>query len=91
LNHAGEGHQVKVKKASAGDTASLRYQNAFSGRAEMGLAGNDDFSVKVSATGGTWRTALTAVAATGGGAVAPFCPIGAGHGTRRAGARNGLL
>lgn len=66
LNHAGGGHQVKVNKASAGDTASLLYQNAFSGRAEMGLAGNDDFSVKVSATGGTWRTALTAVAATGG-------------------------
>jgi len=66
LNHAGGGHQVKVNKASAGDTASLLYQNAFSGRAEMGLAGNDDFSVKVSATGSTWRTALTAVAATGG-------------------------
>jgi hypothetical protein len=66
LNHAGGGHQVKVNKASAGDTASLLYQNAFSGRAEMGLAGTDDFSVKVSATGGTWRTALTAVAATGG-------------------------
>ncbi|MEH6656026.1 MAG: hypothetical protein V7684_17835 [Loktanella salsilacus] len=66
LNHAGGGHQVKVNKASAGDTASLLYQTAFPGRAEMGLAGNDDFSVKVSATGGTWRTALTAVAATGG-------------------------
>ena len=57
---------MKVNKASAGDTASLLYQNAFSGRAKMGLAGNDDFSVKVSATGGTWCTALTAVAATGG-------------------------
>jgi hypothetical protein len=32
----------------------------------MGLAGNDDFSVKVSATGGTWRTALMDLAATRG-------------------------
>jgi hypothetical protein len=89
LNHAGGGHQVKVNKASAADTASLLYQNAFSGRAEMGLAGNDDFSVKVSATGGTWRTALTA--ATGGGAIARLRPAGAGYCARRAGTRNGVL
>lgn len=65
LNNAGAGHQVKVNKALATDTASLLFQTGFSGRAEMGLAGNDDFSVKVSANGTAFATALQADAATG--------------------------
>ncbi|MEO0930114.1 MAG: DUF2793 domain-containing protein, partial [Pseudomonadota bacterium] len=65
LNNDGAGHQVKVNKAGVGDTGSLLYQTGFSGRAEMGLAGNDDFSVKVSADGTTWFTALTATGANG--------------------------
>jgi len=65
LNHAGTGHQVKVNKASATDTASLLFQTGFAGRAEMGIAGNDDFSIKVSADGGTWAEALRIDAATG--------------------------
>jgi hypothetical protein len=58
LNHAGAGHQVKINKAAATDTASLLYQSGFSGRAEMGLAGTDDFSIKVSANGASFVTAL---------------------------------
>ncbi len=50
LNHDGDGHQLKINKASAADTASLLYQDAFSGRAELGLAGDDDFHFKVSPT-----------------------------------------
>ena len=65
LNHAGAGHQLKLNKALAGDTASLLFQTGFSGRAEMGTAGSDDFSVKVSADGSTFFTALEADAATG--------------------------
>jgi hypothetical protein len=65
LNHDGAGHQVKVNKAGVADTASLLFQTGFSGRAEMGLAGNDDFSVKVSADGVAFATALAADAATG--------------------------
>jgi len=65
LNHAGGGHQLKLNKAAAGDTASLLFQTGFSGRAEMGTAGTDDFSVKVSADGSGFATALTAAAATG--------------------------
>ena len=60
LTHDGSGHQIKVNKASATDTASLLFQTGFSGRAEMGLAGNDDFSVKVSADGAAWTEALAA-------------------------------
>ncbi|SMY09252.1 DUF2793 domain-containing protein [Flavimaricola marinus] len=65
LNNAGAGHQLKLNKAAAGDTASLLYQTGFSGRAEMGLAGNDDFSVKVSPDGGTWTEAMRMDATTG--------------------------
>lgn len=64
LNHEGAGHQLKINKATASDTSSLLYQTNFSGRAEMGLAGNDDFAVKVSDDGTTWRTALNVDAPT---------------------------
>lgn len=65
LNHDGAGHQVKINKSNAGDTASLLYQTGFSGRAEMGLAGNDDFSIKVSPDGGSWVAAMSVAAANG--------------------------
>ena len=65
LNHAGAGQQLKLNKAVAGDTASLLFQTGFGGRAEMGTAGSDDFSVKVSADGSSWSVALTSDAATG--------------------------
>jgi hypothetical protein len=60
LNHAGAGHQLKLNKAAAGDTASILFQTGFSGRAEFGTTGSDDWSVKVSPDGTTWHTALTA-------------------------------
>jgi hypothetical protein len=76
LNHADGSHQIKVNKSSATATASLLYQDAFSGRAEIALTGNDDFSVKVSADGGTWRTA---VAATGGAQLHHFAELAPGE------------
>ena len=65
LNHQGGGHQLKINKAGSGDTASLLYQSNWSGRAEMGLAGNDDFSIKVSADGGSFTQALHIDGASG--------------------------
>lgn len=65
LNHEGNGHQLKVNKAAASDTASLLYQTGFSGRAEMGLAGDDDFHFKVSADGSAWKEAIVISRATG--------------------------
>jgi hypothetical protein len=58
-------HRVTVNKAGAGDTASLLFQSGWSGRAEMGLAGSDEFSVKVSADGTAWQDALRVDPATG--------------------------
>ncbi len=65
FTHEGAGHQVKVNKAAPAQTASLLFQDGFSGRAEIGLAGNDDLTVKVSATGAVWADALVAEGATG--------------------------
>ncbi len=65
LTHAGGGHQLKVNKARSSDTASVVFQSAFSGRAEMGIVGSDDFVLKVSADGTTFLTGLTVEAATG--------------------------
>jgi len=65
FTHEGAGHQLKINKATAGDTASALFQTAWSGRAELGLAGNDDFSVKVSADGAAWSTAPRIRAADG--------------------------
>lgn len=65
LNHEGAGHQLKINKNAAADTASLLCQAGFSGRAELGLAGDDDFHVKVSADGATWREAIVVDKNTG--------------------------
>lgn len=65
LSHAGAGHQIKVNKAGLSDTASLLFQTNWTGHAEMGLAGENDFSIKVSADGNAWTTALRFDGATG--------------------------
>ncbi|MBM1222494.1 DUF2793 domain-containing protein [Ponticoccus sp. SC2-23] len=65
FTHAGGGHQLKINKASSGDTGSILYQTNWSGRAEMGLAASDDFAVKVS-DGTDWFEALRIDHATGG-------------------------
>ena len=65
LSHEGADHQLKINKAAPGDTASLLFQSDWSGRAEMGLAGSDDFAIKVSADGTLWHDGLAVDAATG--------------------------
>jgi hypothetical protein len=65
FNHEGAGHQVKVNKAAAADTASFLFQTGFSGRAEIGTVGNDDFQFKVSADGSAWVTSIVIAGASG--------------------------
>jgi hypothetical protein len=65
FTHAGSDQQVKLNKNVAANTASLLYQTGWSGRAEMGLTGDDDFRIKVSADGATWRDAMVVNRATG--------------------------
>lgn len=47
-------HRLVVNKTGEADTATLLFQSGYSGRAEMGLAGNDAMSFKVSPDGATW-------------------------------------
>lgn len=74
FNHQGGGMQVKLNKNAAADTAALLYQSGFAGRAEMGLAGDDDFRIKVSADGTLWRDAILVDRATGAVAL-PNTPV----------------
>lgn len=46
--------RVTLSKQAAANTASLLYQDNFSGRAEIGLCGDDNFHFKVSPDGSAW-------------------------------------
>lgn len=63
LNHAGAGHQLKLNKAAAADTASVLFQTGFSGRAEFGTTGDDNFHMKTSTNGTAWSELVTLDAA----------------------------
>ena len=54
-----------LNKEAAAKTVSQLYQTNWSGRAETGLMGDDNWRLKVSADGASWRDALVASAATG--------------------------
>jgi hypothetical protein len=79
FNHEGAGHQLKINKNAPANTASLLFQTAFSGRAEYGLAGDDDFHVKVSPDGSTWHEAMIVDKDTGAVSF-PNTSIGGGGG-----------
>lgn len=65
FNHAGAGHQLKLNRATGADTGTVLFQTAHEGRAEIGLAGTNDFSLKVSPDGDTWITAMAVNTSTG--------------------------
>jgi hypothetical protein len=57
--------RVKLNKQAAGNTASFLFQDGFSGRAEIGLSGDDDFHFKVSPDGTTFHEGIRLAAASG--------------------------
>lgn len=69
-------------KEATADVGSLLFQSNWSGRAEIGLIGDDDLTVKVSPDGAAWTTALSLSRATGaarfaaGSASAPAVALG---------------
>ena len=65
FDNVGAGHQMKLNKASPTQTGSLLMQTAYSGRAEIGLIGDDRLRMKVSSNGTAWKDALLVDAATG--------------------------
>lgn len=74
FNNAGGGHQIKINKQSASDTASLLFQSNWTGHAEMGLNGDKNFSIKVGDDAGAWREAIKVDGATGNVAVGSAWP-----------------
>ena len=50
--------RYKLNKEASGNTLSMLLQTGFSGRAEIGLTGDDDLHLKVSADGSSWTDAL---------------------------------
>ena len=65
FSHDGAGHQLKINKSAEAETASLLFQDGWSGRAEMGLTGSDDWALKVSEDGLAWSTLLQGDASSG--------------------------
>lgn len=66
FSHDGAGHQIKINKATSGDTASLLFQSNWLGRAEMGLISDNAWRLKISSDGSTW---INAMAVAGDGSV----------------------
>jgi hypothetical protein len=62
--------RLYLNKESAPKTASLLFQTNWSGRAEIGLAGDDNLVFKASANGSDWTTALR-ISATSGQVTVP--------------------
>ncbi|RDV02136.1 DUF2793 domain-containing protein [Undibacter mobilis] len=54
-----------LNKESAGNTLSFVFQDNWSARAEIGLAGDDNFHLKVSPDGASWTEALVIDGASG--------------------------
>jgi hypothetical protein len=54
-----------VNKSASANSASVIFQDGFSGRAQIGLTGSDNLSFKTSANGSNWTTAIALDAATG--------------------------
>lgn len=59
FDHAGSDHHFNANKAAGADKASLLFQTGYSGWAEFGTAGNDNFQFKVSPDCAAWTVALT--------------------------------
>jgi len=61
----GTSFSFTLNKSAAANTASVIFEDGFSGRAQIGLTGDDNFHFKVSANGSTWTEAININATTG--------------------------
>lgn len=57
--------RLTLNKATAGDVLSLLFQSGYAARAELGLIGDDDLSLKACDDAGTWRSVCRVDRATG--------------------------
>ncbi len=66
FSNLGADLQLKLNKAATANTGSMLLQSGYSGRAEVGLCGDDNLHLKVSPDGSAWSDAL--VVSSGAGA-----------------------
>jgi len=59
FSHDGTGHTMRINKASGLHDAKLQFTNGLSARAEIGLIGSTDTTLRTSPDGSTWNDALT--------------------------------
>jgi hypothetical protein len=57
--------RLTLNKEASGDVLSLLFQSGWGGRAELGLVGDDDLRLKVSADGSSWHDAFAVDRTTG--------------------------
>lgn len=57
--------RLTLNKEATGDVLSLLFQSGWGGRAELGLVGDDDLRLKVSADGSSWHNAFAVDRASG--------------------------
>jgi len=69
FNHIGGDLQIKLNKNAAGNKAGFLFQTNWSARAEFGLLGDDNFTLKVSPDGSTFYDSLKMLAGSGRTAV----------------------
>ena len=79
FSHEGAGHQLKINKASETDTASVLFQSNWSGRAEIGLTGSDDFLLKTSPDGQNFAPTILARPSTGNVGIGTWSPTAPLH------------
>jgi hypothetical protein len=65
FDNIGTDCRIYLNKAASANTASTLYEDNFSGRAEVGLCGDDNFHFKVSPNASAWYDALDITAASG--------------------------
>lgn len=65
FSNLGADLRLKLNKAAAVDTGSVLLQTGFSGRAEVGLCGDDDLHLKVSPDGSAWSDAVVVSSGSG--------------------------
>lgn len=65
FSHNGTSHTLRVNKSSGTNDAKLQLSSALSGRAEFGLIGSNDTTLRTSPDGTTWNDALTVDTAGG--------------------------
>lgn len=92
---AGEGGSGNLRyvlnKEGAGNVLSLLFQSGWSGRAEVGLIGDDDLALKVSPDGSAWTEAARIDRAQGGITLAQGLTVSALNSGPLAGLRNMVI